>query len=783
MAETEVEGDGLSAIVADEIRQAQFFDQTKRALALEYMRGEMRDLPARTNGSSQTSRDVSDVLSWVLPQIVRVFTASDQMVEFEATQEGGEQAAEEASEYTNYSFFRENDGYRVLYNGTYDSLLMGNGAVCSYWCPEESKTKLFRNKTEEEIAALLDEGWQGMGIDPKPGNPRKITAEDVTGEAIDAELPTLTVKLQKITERGQIRDMTCKPENLMLNLTATTIEDARFVGYLHDDKTRSDLMAMADEYGWDEEVIQNLPRFTLSQNNEVTISRQRIDQTYNDTSPVKSGDFIDLYECYIHLDLDGDGIAELVQVWYAGNAGQGQVLSHDEWEDDIPFTDIPCYPIPHQWQADGLYDRLADIQRVKTTLLRGGIDNTYAVNFPMREVEAESVLNPDILINPKFNGLVWKKRGTAPIVNYVTEYTADKSFAAMQMMDEVITKRTGVGRGTMALDPEALQNQTATASQNQRDAQVTQSELIARNMAELGWSKWAAKRRNLAKKYIKGSIAIPSKNGDRPPQQMMQGPEGMPPDAPQPEAGKPSAYRTVQPETWQDTMAVTINVGLGTGSRDRDMAMLGSIQQDQMMIAQMLGGTGFQSEALDMLPKIAKTATQKAEAAGIKNPDSYYPAFDDQTIARMKQEAEDRKKQPPPEVQLEQMKQQGAEKLKQIDAQVTMQTEQGKLQTAQQAEQARLQVDQQNFATESEAQIRREQAQLEADLQTKEADRQNALILAQQAHEYDLQKQDKELNFKTIELATKTELEREKMANAATIAASKPKPSGKGADA
>ena len=81
----EVEGSDLTAIVADELRQAQTFDQSKRALALEYMRGEMRDVPARPNGSSQTDRTLSSTLSWILPQTVRTFMASKQMVEFEAT--------------------------------------------------------------------------------------------------------------------------------------------------------------------------------------------------------------------------------------------------------------------------------------------------------------------------------------------------------------------------------------------------------------------------------------------------------------------------------------------------------------------------------------------------------------------------------------------------------------------------------------------------------------------------------------------------------------------------
>jgi hypothetical protein len=736
MADTEIEGSDLSAIIADELRQAQTFDQTKRSFALEYMRGEMRDLPARVNGSSQTSRDVADTLSWVLPGIVRVFTASDQMVEFEATQEGGEQGAEEASEYTNYSFFRENDGYRILYNATHDGLLMGNGAACSYWCPEESKTKLFRNKTLEEIAFLMKEdGWEAAGVQPKSGTPRYLEDPE-TGETVG--VPTFTVKLKKVSERGYVKDMTLKPENLLLNLNATKIGD-RFSGYLHDDKTRSDLMAMADEYGWDTGIIQNLPRYTAQQSNEVNQSRRRIDYVVNDTAPTKSGDLIDLYECYVRVDRDGDGEAELLQVWYAGNAGQGAVLSEEEWEDDVPFTDIPCYPVPHQWQAEGLYDRLADVQRVKTALLRQGLDNTYASGMPMREVEVGSVENPDILVNPKFGGLIWKKKGTMPIVPHETPYTADKSFAAMQMMDEIITKRTGVSKATMALDPEALQNQTATASQNQRDAGYSQIELIARNMAELGWAKFFAKRRNLAKKYIKGPIAIPSKNGDVPQQNPMM--EGQAP------AGKPSGYRTIQPEAWGDDMACTINVGLGTGSRDRDMAMLNTVLQTQIGMTDRLAGTGFSEEALDFIPKIIKTATQIAESAGMKNPDSYYPQMDDAVVAKMKEKAAQPK--PDPALALEQAKGEVAKELKAVDAEVSMKEAEIK----------------------AKGDVVKNQAELAADLQTKDADRQNAIAIEtlKQSHE--------DRRF-FADLAQKREIELAKL-SATEVEDSEPGPDGK----
>jgi len=742
-ADIEIEESDLSAIVADEIRLAQTFDQSKRTLALEYMRGEMRDLPSRVNGSSQTDRTVADAVAWTLPGVVRTFTASDQMVEFEATQEGGERGAEEASEYTNYGFFRENDGYRILYNATYDSLLMGNGAAASYWCPEETETKLFRDKTEEELAYLMsEEGWQGMGQMPESGKPRFMLIDDpVTGEPVEVGVPTFTVRLQMVTERGHIKDLTLKPENLLLNSSATTIDGARFVGYLHDDKTRSDLLAMADEYGWDKSVIEELPSFTRADRTMVADARRSGSYMINDTSPVKSGDLIDLYECYVRVDRDGDGQAELLQVWYAGNSGQGEVLSEDDWEDDVPFTDIPCYPIPHRWEAESLFDRTADIQRVKTALLRQMLDNTYAVGMPMREVEEGSVLNPDILINPKFGGLIWKKKTTAPIVRHETPFIADKLMLGLEYMDQMVTKRTGISRTTMALDPEALQNQTATAAQQNHDAAVSQTELIARNMAELGWTRFFAKRRNIAKKYVKQPVKIPSKNGD----------PG--------EDGKPSGYRTVQPEAWTDDMACTINVGLGTGSRDRDMAMLNTILQGQVGMAAQLKEAGMASKAIEFIPRIRKTAVRLAESSGLKNPEEYYPEISEDEVKALQQQAA--QPRPDPALALEQAKGAVAEKLKQVDAQVSLQ----------------------EANIKAQGDVAKNRAELEADLATKEADRQNALALQMQQQQFDREQADADRAFEAWKIEQSNTMERERMANAATIAASKPEPATKPAGA
>ena len=723
--EQEIEGSSLEAIIADEIRTSLAYDQSelasKRATAIAYMRGEMPDLKPRPNGSTQTSHDVADTISKVLPGVVRIFTAASKMVSYERVRDEDDRWASEATEYMNHSFFVENDGYQILLNATNDSLLLGNGLACSYWDAPEIETKTFRDLSEVELVVKTEEGWE-----PLAASPGKLQTID------DLELPTYTVKMQRTLRAGRIIDKTGKPENLVINDTATSIDDARFVGYLHDDKTRSDLMEMADAYGWDTGVIEEIPSYSLPLQNEVATARTS-DREYNTASPVASGDPIDLYEIYMRVDIDGDGIAEMIQVWYAGRGGAGVVLGWEEWEDEVPFTDIPCYPVPHRWDAEGLFDRLVDIQRVKTTLLRQALDNIYAVNMPMREVEQGSVLNPDILVNSKFGGLIWKKAGSNPIIPHVIPFTADKAFAAMEYMDKVRIERTGVSSASAALDPEALQNQTATASQLQHDVNYSQTEFIARNQAELGWKKFFRKRLKLAIKHEQVR-SIPSDEGDE-----IQGEDG---------SVEASDFRTVSPPKWDAGMKVSINVGLGTGSRDRDMSMLNLILNGQIGMADRLGMAGMQSKALEFLPRIRMTAVKLAESSGLKNPEEYYPEITDEELAQMKAAAEAPKVDPA--IELENAKGENAKALKQVDAQVAMQQAQLK----------------------AEGDVLKNKAELEADMRTAQAELESKVALErvkQQAEDqrfFAKLRQDRELTLLQMGMAERDSAEKDEDGNA-----------------
>jgi hypothetical protein len=601
MSEQGIREEELKALLAAEIGAAMLGDaqelSERRTKALEYYRGEMSDTPAMVNRSSIVSRDVADTIGWMLPGIIRVYAASDRMAEYEPAQPGDEAFAKQATDYINHIFWKDNAGYRILWDATHDSLLMGNGIVKHFWDDvEECFYDEFSGLTAAQLALLAEDGCEIIA--QKQGAPQRILLPEGL-----IEQPTFDVKTKRVVSKGRIRLECIEPENFLIDKNARSIEEARFCAH-RDEKTRSELIEM----GFARDVVEALPADGGSALSEERLAR---DKTYDGLADVghEATRLVEIFECYVKADVDGDGVAETIRAYYAGKAGAGELLDWEVWEDDIPFSDIPCEPVPHRWDARSIADETMDVQRVKTVLSRQMLDNLYASNLPMSEAEQGAVVNPEMLVAPKFGGVIWRRKGLlGPAVSWqAVPFVADKVLVALQHFDQVIEKRTGISRATMALDPETLQNQTATAAQNSRDAAYSQIELVARNQAELGW-----------RRVFRQMLKLIVKHQDRPRMIRLR-----------------DNWVEMDPRAWNAGMDVTINVGLGTGSRDRDMAMINNIMSVQAAITQKLAEAGFAEEAIGMIPRIALSAARLAESAGVRNPDSYFPQVSPDAVARM----------------------------------------------------------------------------------------------------------------------------------------------------
>jgi hypothetical protein len=708
-----MDDDRLKALLSEEISSALTYDDTelsqKRSKALEYYRGEMSDTPAMTGRSSVVSMDVADTIGWMLPGIIRVFMASDKMAIYEPERPGDEEFAKQATDYANYVFLKDNPGYRIMWDATHDSLLLGNGVVKHWWDDkEECEYTEHSGLTEDQIAIL------GMEQDveivaQKDGEPQIIMAPDPTGQMVEMPIPTYDVKIKRVTSTGRLKIECIESEDFLLNREVTTIENARFAAH-RQETTKSDLIEM----GFDRDVVEALPIDRFSTMQQEKISRDENASTFFNNVGDNSMALVELFECYVKADVDGDGIAETIRAFYAGGHGSGELLDWEVWEDDLPFSDIPCEPVPHRWDARSIADDTSDIQRVKTVITRQFLDNTYWVNNPMTTAEENSVTNPETLRSPRFGATVYHKKGSLPPAPMAVPYIGDKALLALQHFDMVREMRTGVSRSTMALDPEALQNQTATAANNTKDAAYSQIELIARNQAELGW-----------RRVFRQVLKLIVKHQDRPRTIRLR-----------------DTWVEMDPRSWNANMDCTINIGLGTGSRDRDMAMLNQILNVQIAMTDRLAQGGFSAQALEMVPKINMTASKLAESAGIKNPEQFYLDIKPEMLEQMKQEAAQR---PDPEMEKEKVK----------------------AQTQLQLGQQQAQLDQQKAAQSAQHEAVQMQADIEAQNQKTNAE----MIQAQQDFEFKKELAIMQFQFdrelKMAELQMKRELQQQQMAQQA----------------
>ncbi len=104
-------------------------------------------------GRSQiVTRDVADVIEWIMPSLMKIFTGGDKVVQFEPQGPEDVEMAKQATSYTNYVIMRQNPGFNIIYSWFKDALLQKNGVVKHYWDDTTSVSREeYKNLTEEEF--------------------------------------------------------------------------------------------------------------------------------------------------------------------------------------------------------------------------------------------------------------------------------------------------------------------------------------------------------------------------------------------------------------------------------------------------------------------------------------------------------------------------------------------------------------------------------------------------------------------------------------------------------
>ena len=572
----------LKGILDAEIDNAIGFIESEttddRRKALEYYN--RYEYGNEVEGRSQiVTGEVAEVVDGALPQLLRIFTQSDEIVRFEPKGPGDEEKAKQATEYVNWVMNRDNDGVLLMHNWFKDALLQKNGIVKVYWDEkiDVSKEK-YQNLTQDEVAMLL--------ADPEVEVVNQKTTE-IAPAGIDEMgmiIPPIfsyDVKLKKTKKTGKVIVENVPPEEFLISKKARTIADAPFVAHRRL-ATRSELTAM----GFDKDVIDNLPTYAdLTYNQENVARFDQGEQPSDQASLDFSMQEIEVMEVYIKVDFDGDGIAELRKITYAGT----EILDNEE-ADFVPFCSVCPIPMPHKFFGHSLADRAVDIQLIKSTVTRQILDNLYMTNSPRMGV-VEGQVNLDDLLTVTANGIV-RMKNTQAIIPLTVPPTAGQSFPLLEYLDSVQAKRTGVSDQMNGLNPDVLQNSTATAVAMMQNSAAGKVELIARVFAETGVKDLFQKILQLLCKYQDKERIVRLR-------------------------GK---YVSIDPREWTNGFDISINVGLGTGNKQEQMAMIAMVLGKQEEILKTVGI----NNPLVSLTNYRQTLGRFIEAAGFKDSTEFF---------------------------------------------------------------------------------------------------------------------------------------------------------------
>lgn len=584
----------LEATVGGELNDAVSFVDSElspvRARAIQYYRGE--PFGNEEEGRSQVvSTDVRDTINGIMPSLMKVFFGSKKIVNFVPRNPEDVAAAEQATDYINYIFTNDNNGFLICHSIFKDALRGALGVAKYVWEEKvEVKTEYYTGLDESGLSVLMSEpdvvgsaissmddpSYQAP-MDQMTGQPM---VDPMTGEPMPAP-QIYSIELKRETKNGRVRVEAVPPEEFLIDRRARSVEDATLVAHRRMMRV-SDLVAL----GYDKEEVESQVGVYELDSNDEYIARNPYAQTYGPGGT--QDDKRVLYcEAYVRVDFDNDGISELRRICTVGPSYKmvmNEPCSHS------PFAIFCPDPEPHALIGLSIFDMTADLQKIKSSIMRNMLDSLSLAIHPRVGV-VEGQVNMDDVLNTEVGGVI-RMRQAGAVQPFSIPFVGQAAFPMLGYLDEVRETRTGMSKASMGLDADALQSTTRAAVAATVSAAQQHLELIARIFSETGM-----------RALFKGILKLVVENQDRARVVRLR-----------------NQWVPIDPRSWDANMDVEIDVALGGGTEEQKVAVLSSIAQKQEQILQTMGP----QNQLVTPSQYRNTLVRIVQASGYKNADEFF---------------------------------------------------------------------------------------------------------------------------------------------------------------
>lgn len=529
------------------------------------------------NQSDFVSFDFWSVVQWAIPLVMNSFFGGDDAVVIVGRNEEDVPRAELLKSLIDFQLMTQNKGFLVLWDWFSDAFEYNLGAVKIWWeRVEDWDNARLEYAGQNRILMLQADPWCEVEY---------VAGPDMFG-MYEVSYRIGRLKSNKpVVEPVRVTDLRWSPE-------AKSLKDANFVAHKRA-VTADHLRRQARNGEYDveavERAIENAGNGGVIYSAFETELNDELDQRGNEEDNARS--LYELYECYVKLDINGDGLLEDALISVVGD----ELLRVTE----NPYGRVPIFTLspvrdPFKVLADiSLAEIVGEVQTIKTALMRQFLVNTVNMNNQRFFINGAGVDLKDIQENRQY---IKVGNGVDPrtvVYPFPQGSLAPWTMNLFEYLEGALEQWTGRTRYNQGTDSSSL-NKTATGISLLQQASAQRIDYIVRVFAETGVGEMLRFMVELNQRYIDQPQVIRLKN------QMLQ----------------------VSPDDLRGEFDIDVNTEAGVGKRKQMIenlqVYLGSLAQAGMQIGAVTPG------------EWAKAAQKLLQESGIRDPQSY--VLDPETV-------------------------------------------------------------------------------------------------------------------------------------------------------